>query len=536
MNHDTSQHDRNSLYKAVTNDPTDLDARKVYADFLTEQQDPRGEFILHQFAMEESPQWSKTFLTSKIESERLLNEHREEWEVDWINALIEHAPKPKQRLVPNFVSNLTEEQPYAADVTWNYRCGFIDKLRVGETTSPRCIAQLRAFAPIRALEIDYMMLGDKWRKPDLSHLEDLVHLNLSLYDRYHKAKPKKVFDVFDNLNAEKLESLKLKFYQGRTEAAKRIAETDFPSMKLLDLGRMDFSGDQLATLANSNWFSRLQHLSLVGNRLGKKAVSAIKNSRVDKVIKTLNLKVSSIGDEELLKLASDGFLQLERLGIGWWFKTNPGPEGVKALFNENATPNLRSIDFNSWEMDNNTLSAFLNSETGTQVSELAVPDLKDEQALRFAQTEFDNLESLNLKDSKLSGQAIEQILLSPLASNLHTLILTGAKQAAISRHNIFETPAMDSLLYLDLSYGAISNRTMKGLTKSSRLSGLLGLNLLGCKLNKKSFAMLARSKLDSLKYLRLPEIPGGSIGRELKQKFGSLLFSTPQFNQSSEYL
>src|ERR1035438_10061962 len=67
------------LERALTADPDDLAAHAAYADWLTEQGDPRGEFIQLQLALEDRNRvaWERPYLHSQ--AGELLDQHAMKW-------------------------------------------------------------------------------------------------------------------------------------------------------------------------------------------------------------------------------------------------------------------------------------------------------------------------------------------------------------------------------------------------------------------------------------------------------------------------
>jgi uncharacterized protein (TIGR02996 family) len=79
-----------SLLAAILDEPTDLDRRLVYADALQEQNDPRGEFIVHHIA-------------GRQEAETLLKKHGKEW-IAFLRPAVSRAGL---RFINGFVERIT---------------------------------------------------------------------------------------------------------------------------------------------------------------------------------------------------------------------------------------------------------------------------------------------------------------------------------------------------------------------------------------------------------------------------------------------
>lgn len=112
----------NPLLQTILADPDDLDARLVYADWLDQQGDPRGELIRYQIAAKGVPEGDPRRRELEERIRALLQTH----EATWI------APLP----VPV--------------VSWAFGCGFIEEVQVGDpATIADVTAALRPYHPIR---------------------------------------------------------------------------------------------------------------------------------------------------------------------------------------------------------------------------------------------------------------------------------------------------------------------------------------------------------------------------------------------------
>jgi uncharacterized protein (TIGR02996 family) len=114
-----------ALENALVADPDDLGAHAAYADFLTEQGDPRGEFIQVQLALEDPARTAKERQQLQKREKELLKAHEREW-------LGDLAPTRRRRHVPH--------NTRGAPVPYQFRFarGWLDSLRIPEEMFGGC--------------------------------------------------------------------------------------------------------------------------------------------------------------------------------------------------------------------------------------------------------------------------------------------------------------------------------------------------------------------------------------------------------------
>jgi uncharacterized protein (TIGR02996 family) len=83
-----------ALEQALLENPDELANHMAYADYLQEQNDPRGEFIQLQLALEDESKSAKERKALQLREKKLFTQHAEEWLGDLAPILL--APKPKK--------------------------------------------------------------------------------------------------------------------------------------------------------------------------------------------------------------------------------------------------------------------------------------------------------------------------------------------------------------------------------------------------------------------------------------------------------
>src|SRR5262249_37690633 len=76
-----------ALEEAIVTNPDDLAAYMAYADHLTEQGDPRGEFMSVQIALENEKLSAAERKKFRTREEELLTQHREAWSGTWADTI-----------------------------------------------------------------------------------------------------------------------------------------------------------------------------------------------------------------------------------------------------------------------------------------------------------------------------------------------------------------------------------------------------------------------------------------------------------------
>lgn len=212
-----SVHDGPALLAAIYAEPTDLARRLVYADFLTEQADPRGEFISLQCrrAVDDKP--------SARERALLKNYGRA-----WLGAL--DSGLRKQGLV--------------------YRRGFPAEAR--ECASDEQHAD-PAWATFEALELDVLTWGDR-AVAFVERLAGLERLFMSAEDaaRLRDVKPRLRVLGLGRVTAAQLDAV--------------LASTCFPALRQLDL---DLSGKGFAAVSRHAGWKRLERVRLTHDSIGE---------------------------------------------------------------------------------------------------------------------------------------------------------------------------------------------------------------------------------------------------------------------------
>ena len=254
---------------AITEHPADLDARLVYADFLEEQGDPRGEFIRIQCELAEP----SDDLDHRERLDRRQEQLRSLHERQWTRTLREQV------------------------TGWTFRCGFVESVEVSGEQFLKRADSIFAATPVRSVTISAAsnLLDRIMAHPRMVALEGLhvERSELSVMDTQSLARV-----PFSRLISLRLTSCRL------------VDATFLPLLKL-----------NAPTLRDADFSA---------NRIRNQSFMQLSESRAFHDITELNVMANEIRQTGALQFArSAGYQNLRLLDI----RGNPiGRPGARALF------------------------------------------------------------------------------------------------------------------------------------------------------------------------------------------------------------
>lgn len=311
-----------AFIQAIVASPDDDHRRLIYADWLDERGDPRGEFIRVQFAREELPADSRDHVELLVREKLLLAKH----EKDWLGPL---------------------QMPGAE---WQFRRGFVeggtvlldDFLKDGETLirgAPlrylRFITSTSSRDPFR--EVDLKRLELLARSPLLTRLSGIELSNLGLEDpglevlvQSPQVQGLKELDLESNRitstgirsltnspHLQQLQKLTLSFNPIGDLGLQLLAGSPhLPALEHLALAHCQIRADGLQTLATSPLIGRLVSLDLDDNGIGNTGARALARSARLARLTSLSLRNSHLNDIGVESLvASPALRRLESLDL-----------------------------------------------------------------------------------------------------------------------------------------------------------------------------------------------------------------------------
>jgi uncharacterized protein (TIGR02996 family) len=242
--------------QAILDDPDDDGLRLIYADWLEEHGDPRGEFIRVQCELARGPTGRQRTRLENREQE-LLRQHEKEW-----------------------------AQPICSLANgWTFRRGFIDQVRVAGEKLLKGIDELFLRTPVRHLQSYWSWeFISSLKRTDLPaaltgcvHLKRLLSLDLSRTRLDSSAvQALSVSEHLGNLTALHLSSNTI-----GDGGARALADSPLLARLIhLDLSQNQIGPGGLRDLAAHGEDVQLHTLNLRGNPLGAAGVGVIRNSPV----------------------------------------------------------------------------------------------------------------------------------------------------------------------------------------------------------------------------------------------------------------
>jgi len=237
-----------AFLRAIRAAPDDDLPRLIYADYLDDHGDPRGEFIRLQIERPRLPREDARRAEFKAREDELLRRYREEWEGP-LAAVVSHAV---------------------------FRRGFIDDVLVMAEAFLAHARTLFGWAPIRTVKLrgTFRYVGAILKRPELAALTGL--------------------DLcFDHLD-------------GR-DAALLAACRHLTGLKRLNLNGNPIGDEGAARLGTSPHLMGLEALHLEHCGLGPAAVNSLVTARLTR-LRALDLSENFLGDDGVARLAAATFL------------------------------------------------------------------------------------------------------------------------------------------------------------------------------------------------------------------------------------
>ncbi len=455
-----------AFLEAIREAPDDDAPRLLYADWLEERGDPRGEFIRAQCVLERLDPADPIRLELEDEAQALLGRHEEEWTAPLRGAASE----------------------------WRFRRGFVEEavvagsgfLEHADLLSEFPIVKLRMkLSPEQAVAVA--------ASPGLGRLRFLDVSSCDLRDR------------------------------GVTTL---LSSPHLSRLTGLDLAGNDVEGPALRTLAESPLLSRLTTLNLNRNgSLGLRALRTVAHAPAAAALQSLGLSCTNIGLAGLRDLLSSPFLKsltaLQAANVGGYVTGGLVAPDLDLLpgFSRLTALDLGGFPASAglWRL---LRSPSLGRLTGLKLSGCGLGD--DAEALADLPP-FAGLQTLDLSNNRVGPRGLERLAASERLSGLTALHLghnavrdAGAKALAASS-------TLTRLTVLNLSDNAIGGPGIRALAASPNVVRLTSLDLSGNYINLDSVrALTAAPPLRRLRELRL----GGS-GRAEAEILTAILADAP---------
>ena len=388
--------------------PDDDAPRLIYADWLDEHNDPRGEFIRIQCALAQLSDEDPHRWPLELREQELLREHKAKW--------------------------LPKDIGTASCV---FRRGFVEEVTLFVQDFLAVIERLFEQTPLQHICLRGPMYAaetertgeegrDWWQVAQSPHLTRLRGLSLGFSLDAEDCRSLSETPYLTNLIDLRL------LYPCRSEAI-RIdweAMTNRPALRSLTLANHALTIEQLPILANSSSLTSLCELNLINNRLTHEAVRLLADKRLLSQLDILRLDHNFLGDAGALAMREWPSLpRLTRLSLG---HNQLFYAGVKALAEAPALRELVSLN----------LSRNISCDDG---------------AADLASSNWTRLRALNLWFNGVGDRGVQALAHSKTLSQLTWLNLTANCITNVGARALIRSRGLPRLARLDLLRNAITS-------------------------------------------------------------------------------
>jgi uncharacterized protein (TIGR02996 family) len=480
------------LLAAVLRDPDDEAVRLVYADWLEERGDPRGEFIRVQCEL------------ARIDAARpvILSAHTScSWGM-W-EALADAVDVPGRAELEAREAALLEEHEdeWAGDLSdlgvndWEFRRGFVECITLPAENYLENAAALARVAPLRDVEVEEI----DGRIADLAALPELGRLRSLALHGSQQDEPEGIQPLAASPHLAGLKHLEIRYhYFGDAGAAALAASRHLTELVTLNLDSCRIGPEGAEALAASRRLRSLTGLSLFCNKIGPRGATALAASRLLGRLTSLDLTACEVGDGGARALAASA--GLKRLGVLVLRDNGIGPEGARALA---GSPHLSKV----------VALCLSQNRVGSAGA-----------AAFAASRPLGRLQALSLQDNRLGNPGVRALAASGAFPSLRVLDLSSNQRIDCAGvQALAAAPNLRGLTRLGLGGTATGNAGVSALAAFPQMSGLRKLNLYDTIVGDAGAKALLRSphlkRLEELDLwsMRLSE----DMRRALDERFGA---------------
>ncbi|MBX7114254.1 MAG: TIGR02996 domain-containing protein [Myxococcaceae bacterium] len=302
------------LVNAILKSPEDDTPRLVYADWLTERNDPRGELISVQCALAQLPEDDASGAALKEREKTLLATHLSAW---------------KESLGPGVIE-------------LHFQRGFVERVVIDPAVFLRQTSRLFEHEPVRHLVAPALRAQDVSALAHAPWLSQLKSLELSAHPYVAPLTPEAFSRLLESRGLRGLERLSVQQHPISDlglMVLSRQAPGVLPSLKELELIEADITAIGVEALATVRWFGQLKRLELKRNNLRSVGVEALAFASMRGELVHLGLDANLISDDGAMILGQAPRLAtLKSLDVQ---RNHIGPRGAKTLLD---SPYLKALD------------------------------------------------------------------------------------------------------------------------------------------------------------------------------------------------
>lgn len=381
------------LIAAMVRAPDEDGPRLVYADALTAEGDPRGDFISLQCRRAAQPD-DEAKRKLKLLENKLLATHRTAWLAPLAQALVHRNRR---------------NEPVTAEVNCEFERGFVHTLAVPAAALSN-VRELFVAAPLlRELQV----VMNRFNINDPDQFEWPVRLN----------------GCFDAPEFLRLSSLSLRIEGLGNDAAQALATAaSLRELTHLHLGVSRWDGSPttsaltdrgIATLTNSDALPRLERLDLSNNRIGLEGVELLQRRWP---LKELSLANNLIGSRRTSEVLTQ-FKHLRSLDLG---RCELSPADARTLASSTNLRSLEHLGLEHCQLGADGMQAFLDALIWPNLTslDLSYNLLGDAGALAIASSpKLTSVRSLQLGHNRIGKKGAKALASSPHVSSLTRLLL-----------------------------------------------------------------------------------------------------------------
>ena len=506
------------FFQAVLDHPEDNALRLVYADWLEECGDPRGELIRVQIEMDQTPHSDLYWRTLKNRETELLDEFLSEW-----------LGPSARRVWKGFARS--QFQPFFADRgSCRLHRGFRETARIRARTFFRHADEIFQALPLRELHIFLEGQPDIVRQElqqlaDCPRLDKIRHLILEypFYFRQHDRKSHQALqELLDTPELEELRTLEFHYVFDSLDLAKALIHSshvakieklalhwtftstdreNFPlnhrqsvhgiavAKNLWGLEELLITDHHLTDsmaqpIFHAPWLEQLTLLDLTGSPLGEESFRRLAASPVCGQLRTLRLSRRPHQQDSNLDaagpcraLARADFSRLSELALR---NQNIGPNRLGLLLRSTTLGNLRSLDLSGNPLGDAGAARLAECDllSGLEVLKLDGCGITDAGLLAIARSPyFAQIEQLFLGGNALTAAGLEMFLDLPIVEHLRTLSFADCEDwgdPCFTR--IAKAKGLKNLTELDITGQRMRRIRVKKLIGSETLSDLAHLS------------------------------------------------------------
>jgi uncharacterized protein (TIGR02996 family) len=336
-----------AFVQAILDDPDDGSLRLIYADWLEERGDPRGEFIRVQYALAGMDVDDPRRPPLEARERMLLLQHGSRW-AGHLAKLVEHFAFAR-----GFVENVTlDVQGFLECGPELFRLAPVQTVRLssGSTGLPAVVAAPH-LARVRGLNLSYLRFGlaeiqELVRSPYLDRLTSLDltsdHIGIAGL-RLLTGSPWMARVTTLHLGVNNLGVLGYRFLESANSTC---------------LATLDLRGNPLGSAGGFRSFPALRDLNLSGTAQQNLYGMCLAMCKTLSGVEKLDLRFNKIGDAGVQALATAPLGQLRVLKLGY----NPvGTTGVRVLASSPHLAQLTTLDLRRTRASNNAAKALIES-------------------------------------------------------------------------------------------------------------------------------------------------------------------------------